>query len=894
MKEINNDFSTKDLLVKELKNYTRRFLNDYSAIMSSNDIGERINVSRSVISKYLNEMVKNGQAVRIASRPVSFFDVETLEEETGIQFTEYEYLSTEEFAEFIKSKRTKRKELESIIGADGSLNDIVRQMRAGESYPLVNGMPMIIFGESGTGKSFLCKAFYKDMLQKNPLLEMEFVNCTSNIISFYDFLFGNDSILVKRENLLIVLKDIDELDISVQKELAYFIENEFTIEKKGKKYSSSNRILFTCEERNKDNVSERLLKSISIHIRLPNLLDRTFHEKEQLVKYFFREEQRQIQKEMKISKAAYNILLKHEFRDNVDGLKTTIKNMCALANVDSMKSDQIHITVKYLPKNIFIELKDILVDEKNMIDIVDLYNKNEDDQVIDSYNHILISYHQYESNACYSKNQFIDDIYKYMNKCCDHIIFEKQIENTRLETIRDVIRNVFTIADNNSDFSLQSRYVEVIAVLVYKKMYLDLNIQRWEEEHEIEIKKILSLLQKEFATEFEVASSKIKMIEGAFDLNSCAMDLVFLTLNINFCSPNPYRSKTMGLIIAHGFATATSIANACNGLLNKYIFDAIDMPLDVSASEITRILKNYIQHHKMADNLILLVDMGSLERIGEEVGTDSNLTIGIMNNVSTKTALDVGTRIMKYEDIEDILLHVSDENRSTFKIVSTKKKNDAILFTSEAGELAAERVYQLFEKSLPKKIDVDLIACDSAHISDEILDKYHLLFIIGDTEYEFKGVQQLQLEDFISIDDIKTLRELFENYFNDTELEIFTNNLLTNFTIENVIEKITILNPTVLLSFIKKAVLNIESALNIHIDGKARISLYIHTCCMVERLITKASFDTSDDRRFVEEHSDFISVFNDSFSEITSHYHIDIPISQIISIYNYIFDWSGK
>ena len=48
---------------------------------------------------------------------------------------------------------------------------------------------------------------------------------------------------------------------------------------------------------------------------------------------------------------------------------------------------------------------------------------------------------------------------------------------------------------------------------------------------------------------------------------------------------------TIAIILAHGYSTASSIADAVNRLLDKYIFDALDMPLDVDSNQITKKVK---------------------------------------------------------------------------------------------------------------------------------------------------------------------------------------------------------------------------------------------------------------------------------------------------------------
>lgn len=47
-----------------------------------------------------------------------------------------------------------------------------------------------------------------------------------------------------------------------------------------------------------------------------------------------------------------------------------------------------------------------------------------------------------------------------------------------------------------------------------------------------------------------------------------------------------------GIILSHGYATASSIADAANQIIGRKVFDAIDMPLDMQMSDITGLLEN--------------------------------------------------------------------------------------------------------------------------------------------------------------------------------------------------------------------------------------------------------------------------------------------------------------
>ena len=196
---------------------------------------------------------------------------------------------------------------------------------------------------------------------------------------------------------------------------------------------------------------------------------------------------------------------------------------------------------------------------------------------------------------------------KSLNQCSDHIIFEKRPDNKRRDSVRQIVRNIAAVIQDKLNVVIQGSCIEVLAALAYKKMYLDTNQQKWEEENNQDIEEILDFLRDEFPEETRISERLMELLDKVLDLNECGMDTIFLVLNLYFYKPGEYRKKTMGLIVAHGYATASSIADCVNRLLESYVFDAIDMPLDVEACEIAEHVQKYIREYAMADNLILLV-----------------------------------------------------------------------------------------------------------------------------------------------------------------------------------------------------------------------------------------------------------------------------------------------
>lgn len=890
------DIKTRNLLTNALAAATEHFLKDASFVVSAEELAAQLNVSRSVISKYLNEMAKENRAIKIVTRPVLFLDKGIVEKRTGKVILQDEFISVREFLKAISNHGKDGMALENVIGAKGSLCDIICELKSCANYPSENGRAILLLGEPGTGKKHLCYAYasYLKSLGKNDSVTV--VQCAKGTQNS-ESIFGNgteNGLLMNAGSGILYFNDAASLPRKIQEDLALLMENDYIWKKNGQSMRCRARFLFANDISSKDNFSEYLKKVIPVHAALPPLHERPIREKELLIQSTLMKEQTKLDCVMQISSVVYNILLRYDFCGNVDGLQDVITSICARANVER-KEQTVQIVARHLPPDMFAGIKDANYGERGMLTLQELRDASEKDSVIDSYNTILKSYKEFRNNPdVVSKDRFFDTAARGMNQCCDHIIFEKKPDAARMDAIRTVIQNVFAAVQDKVNISAQFRFVEVLTALIYKKMYLDSNIQTWEEKNEKELADMLEYVRKELEEEYETASSRINLIRQILDVGSCSLDLLFSAINLKFYRSNPYRKKTLGLILAHGYATASSIADSVNRMLDTYIFDAVDMPLDVSPAEIAEHVTSYIKYHNSSDNLVLLVDMGSLESVTEKIGTDANLQIGIMNNVSTRSALEAGSRIMACESLEEILSHACINNENKYRIITYNRLQDAIIVTTEAGDAATERVIRLFEKSLPKKIDVKFVAANNRQIWAEgtdglFLKNYHPLFIVCTMDTGVKDIPQLLLEDIIGIEDIGYLRKLFGNYFDYGELRQFAENLLKNFTLENVIENITILNPNVLLSFIERAVDSLEIDLKMCIPAKTRITLYIHTCCMVERVITGTMQDESGEiTEFAERSRHFITSFQNCFSEIEEHYHINIPVSEMKIVYDYL------
>ena len=170
---------------------------------------------------------------------------------------------------------------------------------------------------------------------------------------------------------------------------------------------------------------------------------------------------------------------------------------------------------------------------------------------------------------------------------------------------------------------------------------------------------------------------------------------------------------TVAIILAHGYSTASSIADSANRLLDNYIFDAIDMPLEIDSIQIVKKINEFLSYLKEARRLYLLVDMGSLEEIYQGIEY-KNIDIALINNVNTKLALTIGQGIVQKREIPEIFDDIKKEDQYNIHIELNHKKEPIILCSCASGMGTANKLKEIILESLPANVTLKVLTYDYA------------------------------------------------------------------------------------------------------------------------------------------------------------------------------------
>lgn len=870
-------------------------------------ISEKFKLSRNETAFLLKSLVSEKQLLKISTRPVCYAMRSVIEETRGEKLDKQEYATKEELfqADCANSFST-------LIGVEGSLSELVKQCKATLAYP-PNGLPLLLFGPTGTGKSLIARLAYEyakeqGILQKDAVFIS--INCseyannpellTSNLFGHIKGAFtgaekDNPGLLSLADGGVLFLDEVHNLKYECQEKLFQFMD-QATYHRVGDNktwYHAKVRLMFATTEPPQKVLLKTLLRRIPMIITVPSLKERGVQEKIQFLYTMFHCEEKRLGCNIFISPQVYHLLLLHDFSGNVGGLKSCIQSCCINAFFSRKEDGSMHIHTYDLPEQLQVQMTDsfpLFIGDSKEIAVSHLHNYIEEDkEIIHLHKELLHLFEEYQKENECEESEFFRRGNLILKDYFDQALLHQ--EKGKYELYRQQLQKILQIQSirygyylNNNDLLCLGRYLQDYHA--YEQ-----GIQNWTYKERERLKEFLVFLAQTYEREYQMIQEFQKYLNSCISIyiSECINMILFFLIKRN----RKQSKKRIGVILAHGFSTASSIADAVNQLLEEFVFDAIDMPLDAEPDYVIQHLRSYISRIERFEEVFLLVDMGSLEKIYK--GLDmSNANIGIINNVNSKIALEIGNGMLGEKSMEDILTNASKGSRACYHIERNRQKKKLILCSCASGIGTAEKLQLILKRSLPKEID---IAVQTYHytellekgIPEVMRDEYHILFVIGTLNPMIKNLRFLPLETLIVQEESKELEEYLEGCMEYEQLQEFKKNIIKNFTLSNIMSNLTILNPNKLLELVAEAIDQLQLLLKRHFPIVICFGLYVHICCLIERLIKQRTAPVYPDIDvFVDQQADFIAKLQLAFQKVETFYGVKIPIEEIGYIFDYI------
>lgn len=890
-------------------------MSNFTATAASQSLG----LSRNCVSQYLNEYHADNQLIKICTRPVYYLHYETIRDKYQLNQLSTSFQSIEDIKRLLHKKENKRTAFSKLVGNTGSLSYCVEQCKAAMSYP-PNGLPILLWGSTGTGKSMIAQLMYEYGVENeiiSPDSRFITVNCSeyaNNPELLLTNLFGykkgaytgaekdKEGLISLANGGVLFLDEVHCLTFSCQEKLFLFMDKGIyhMVGDNDTWYSAKVWLIFATTENPKEVLLKTLMRRIPMLTQIPPLVNRPLKEKKVLAYKLIEKESKLLGRKVFITQQAYHALIEYNFTENVGQMVNCVRFSIASAFLRCRETEEPLVIHAYDLPDYILQSNNAngsfkQYDDKELVDIKDLKAYSNTESRMLAFNQGVLSLvsglknveFQSFDRACATKLE------RYM----DYLFFdESKSYNPKNEMETSLIGNICGIIAKTHDIQFSHNniiyLVNIINDYTQNRYFCDhISLQ-----YASELESALQIFKENSPKEYTVAKEMASLISDSLDIMmNDKMGLLNIILFVRHVIKEPNPFKTLSVIFAHGYSTASSMADAANQILGEHIFDSIDVPIGSHAGIAAAKLSAYLKKAGDYKEIIIMVDMGSLESICQSMEHTGDKDVGIINNVTTKLALDVGSLIMEGQPIKTILQEASQRNSThNYTVMENRKKETVILAICSTGIATAEKISQLIAQSLPSDTNIRIISYDYQSVADmgensPVFQKYNVLFLVGTLDPKIAGHSFISLEDLIETTDVEFMSQLMCGHLDDEQIKIFSQNIIKYFSIQYLLDYLTILNPEKIANYVKSIIETVQQELGIAMSNATILGLYVHISCLIERLITdKYITNYANIEEFQRNNRNFIDIVKKSFEAVEKNYSVEIPVSEIGYLYEYI------
>lgn len=128
------------------------------------------------------------------------------------------------------------------------------------------------------------------------------------------------------------------------------------------------------------------------------------------------------------------------------------------------------------------------------------------------------------------------------------------------------------------------------------------------------------------------------------------------------------------------------------------------------------------------------------------------------------------------------------------------------------------------------------------------------------------------------------LKRWLAPYMSSEEIETFSRQILRFFSKEGISERLSFLNPDVVIRQVEEINSKYESYYGLNLDGKVKLNLYMHIALMIERLMVQRNAEIKIEPK-TEQEKDFFKISHSIFQPVEMKYNIKISNYEISLLY---------
>lgn len=850
--------------------------------VTAREIAGAMEANRANISRYLNQLYRNGKLKKIEGRPVL-----------------YKSLSVE-------NKNPTSRSLDTIVGAKLSLSKPIQQAKAAIYYP-PRGLHTLLLGGTGVGKTMFAELMHRFAIEtenfdkKAPFVQFNCADYADNPQLLIGHIFGvkkgaytgasrdRDGLLKKADRGILFLDEVHRLSPQGQEMLFTYIDKGYfrPLGETDKEITADVLIIAATTEKPESYLLSTFIRRIPMMITLPSLRERGLEERYLLIESFLKEESKRVGRSIYINKNSLISLLLYDCPNNIGQLNSDIQLACgrAFLTFKTENKEYMMITQSELPDHVKKGIMKIHQHRKDVEDIL----KEKGEILNFSYKDKNIS----DNSEATGSKFFYDIIEKKLNSLREVNIKEERINEIlnidiesyfkkHLDSLPAVMKKdeVRKIVDDKT-----ASMVEKILKLASKRLNRDYDkkiyfglalhlqksierIQNGEKIYHPELNHIRVTYPEEFMVAMEVA----KFIDDKYRIEVPLDEIGYISM---FLSSNPYRTrgkerqKTGILVIMHGSSTASSMVEVANELVGDEHAVALDMPLNIDPETIFKKALEEVIKIDQGRGVLLLVDMGSLSNFGDMISEKTGRKIETIEMVSTPVVIDACRKAMLGQDLYQIYRSCKDISINRKRPQKKKVRKKAIITTCFTGEGASVRLKEIIADRLQDSENIEIISLNILNHEHFLTtlkqyeENYKILAVVGTVDIELEEIPFISAVDVLSGDGIGQIEDIIKNEEIYLKIE------------DSLKEHIKSLNTVTLVDLIRKAIKRIEKKLTVKISEEVRIGIVLHISFLVEKLIKGDSgIVFSDLEKFQKEYKEEMADIKQSLLSLENKYKI--------------------
>ena len=809
---------------EEIYQYIRKNIKEDGVTAQS--IAEIFGIKRNVASHYLNLLEKEGKLQKGTNRPVHFSiptDTEKKAEECNNMIDERP-VAQKEVSVFSK-----------FIGYNGSMEQVIEKCKAAVNYP-VNGLTMIICGASGVGKSYLASLIHQyavesGAVEKNaPFVVLNCADYANNSELLSSVLFGHvkgaftganeekQGLLAEADGGYLFLDEVHNLSAENQEKLFLFIDSQkYRMLGDSKNWQTAKvRLLFATTEDIHSTLLATFRRRIPFEIQIPDFLERSYGERFLLVSSFFQNEAEILKKNICVDSEYFRRMLNLHEEGNIGAVKSKIKVLCAQA-YSQQREEELRITTP----------------GKETSDSFHFYwNRPEKKKWMSSYQIFSNITGCFVPGMNYSKIEEVLELFlqtitrrleenKKENNFCEIPPFRHYEEKCR-NSINKILKSY---GYRLNELEIDEFYKMVIAVL-FDETFFGAAFK-------------ISGYEKKKYRKYEVMISRIldAVLE---DYNDNVREFLQTILTVWLSDKVKVKSKINALILMHGEHSASSMASLANEMIGDYVYEAFDMPIQVHTEDLIVKVNDYVRDIETNEGLVLLVDMGSLERMYDKISRNVDGDLVIVNNVSTAFALELGFSLFDKADIYRITQMDMSQFNMKMQYYKGLSQKPNIIVSCISGEGIAVEIKEILSRYVNTD-EIDILTMDYSELKKQLNrgaaeDFHNTIVVFTTTPLSSTVVPVMNVEDLVNGFTNPSFPEFMLNKENVRE---FTNDIIKLFTLKGVASRLRFLNPEVVMQEVDQVIRGYENYYYVQLPNFLRINLFLHTSIMIERVLVK-------------------------------------------------------